>query len=61
MDSTSPMHRGFQEWRASEDWTWHGNKHGSMEGLGALNGQVLDETVDLMYRAMDGQDCPCGN
>ena len=60
MDSTSPVHRGFQQWHPVDEGVFHGNAHGSLEGLSGLTPELLRETVDLIRRALAGEDCPCG-
>ena len=62
MDSTSPAHRGFQEWSTSNPWN-HGDLTYSMENMQALelNPALLAETVNLMNQAVSGTNpCPCG-
>jgi hypothetical protein len=62
MDSTSPVHAGFQEWH----W-WDFYKHGSLitsqEDLNSLTPALLQKTVALMNAATAGAqfNCPCGN
>jgi RHS repeat-associated protein len=61
MDSTSPVHRGFQAWHPIDHGMEHGNAHGSLEGIGALTPKLLQETVNLMYDVLNNPDsCPCG-
>jgi RHS repeat-associated protein len=59
MDSTSPMHEGRQAWDPWNDWVWHGDAHGSPEGLDALTAQKMRQTQDLIKRAMNGNTCFC--
>ncbi len=59
MDSTSPMHEGWQVWNPEMDWVWHGNGHGSLEGTAALTRAKLSSTVQLMKDALDGKPCVC--
>jgi len=54
MDSTSPMHKGFQEWHPYQDGTFHGNAHGSLEGPAALDIETLSRTIDLMNQVENG-------
>jgi hypothetical protein len=59
MDSTSPMHEGWQVWHMLQDWVFHGNAHGSLEGLGALTSDKMQQTKDLIDKAMSGESCGC--
>jgi hypothetical protein len=61
MDSTSPMHEGWQVWDPWNDWVWHGDAHGSLEGLGALTEQKKRQTKNLIDKVMNGKNCFCGN
>jgi len=62
MDSTSPMHRGFQIWRPVDDGIKHGNANGSLEGLGSLTPALRAETTGLMRTLMGNPNsCPCGS
>jgi hypothetical protein len=61
MDSTSPMHRGFQIWWPADDWTKHGNANGSLEGLDSLTPALRAETIGLMRALIENPNsCPCG-
>lgn len=59
MDSTSPMHRGWQEWRMFRDGMKHGSGMGSREGLRNLTPQLLRETLLLIKETMEGDSCVC--
>jgi RHS repeat-associated protein len=62
MDSTSPVHRGFQAWHPIDEGVYHGNAHGSLEGVDSLTPELLKETVDLINDAVSGKaTCPCGS
>lgn len=61
MDSTSPVHSGFQSWR-SRDFYKHGDFWASQEDLSYLlsHPETVNETIDLMLNAMKtGQACNC--
>lgn len=61
MDSTSPMHRGFQIWRPVDDGMKHGNANGSLEGLDSLTPALRVETIELMRILIENPNsCPCG-
>jgi RHS repeat-associated protein len=60
MDSTSPAHRGFQQWSISE-LLRHGNFPRTEEDR-SVAPQYLEETRNLMKNLMNGQmppDCQC--
>lgn len=60
MDSTSPVHRGFQIWRPIENGVSHGNAHGSLEGMDSLTPQLQNETINLMLDLLrNPESCPC--
>ena len=60
MDSTSPVHRGFQHWHTSAAID-HGPSPYSKEGVDvARQTQYRMETLDLMRRAMSGDLSLCG-
>ncbi|MFN7476162.1 MAG: RHS repeat-associated core domain-containing protein [Burkholderiales bacterium] len=60
MDSTSPVHRGFQRWHTSAAID-HGPSPYSKEGVEvARQTQYRMETLDLMRRAMSGDLAICG-
>ncbi len=60
MDSTSPVHRGFQHWHTSAAVD-HGPSPYSKEGVDvARQTQYRMETLDLMRRAMSGDLSLCG-
>lgn len=58
MDSTSPMHRGWQVWRYRDGMN-HGNGMGSQEGLRALTMPLLQETLLLINATLEGDPCAC--
>jgi hypothetical protein len=57
MDSTSPAHKGFQEWHVSDSLS-HGNFSLSIESEDHLTPMALDETVQLMNSVMKN-GCSC--
>jgi len=60
MDSTSPMHQGWQVWDPySTQGMKHGNAHGSHEGVKDLTPELLNRTVDLINKALNGNPCAC--
>ena len=61
MDSTSPVHRGFQKWHSS-DLFIHGPFPTSLEDVNTAP-QYRDETVNLMrsYFSPGSVDCGCEN
>ncbi len=59
MDSTSPVHRGWQIWDPAHDWVIHGEGHGSQEGLSSLKPEHILETRNLIAKAMNGDVCAC--
>ncbi len=60
MDSTSPAHAGFQKWSIWAFWK-HGPFPTSREDSDSLSPQLLQQTIDRMNGAIDGQqfDCSC--
>lgn len=56
MDSTSPVHRGFQEWCLIS-----ARSHGPFESRleNSISRSDLNRTVDLMKRALAGEKCEC--
>jgi hypothetical protein len=56
MDSTSPVHEGFQEWNMS-DARSHGDFARSRESK--ISPAFLKRTVDLIMQAMQGNECEC--
>lgn len=61
MDSTSPVHRGFQIWKPIDNGMSHGNANGSLEGLDSLTPGLQQETLNLMRDLMKNPgSCPCG-
>jgi hypothetical protein len=63
MDSTSPVHRGFQLWRYRDAGNHGGNQPGlpSMEDVDTAP-KYLDETLQLMQKVFNGQlDCVCSD
>ena len=59
MDSTSPMHEGWQVWHPLTDWLWHGDFGTSLEGLDDMTPELMNRTQGLIRRALDGEDCGC--
>ena len=63
MDSTSPVHAGFQKWHLY-DFYKHGSFPTSQEDLNSLTPALLQRTVSLMNAATAGAaqaNCSCGN
>lgn len=69
MDSTSPVHRGFQPWDSSQT-PFHGpsefmgiDREHTQESLSVLLGRpdIISQTLDLMNSALNGGkiDCSC--
>jgi RHS repeat-associated protein len=58
MDSTSPVHAGFQEWHM-RDFYKHGPFPTSKEDVNSLTPQLLKQTTDLMNAAMNGDTLNC--
>jgi hypothetical protein len=60
MDSTSPVHAGFQPWRWWDFWK-HGPFPTSQEDVNSLTPQLLQQTVEAMKNAVNGGtlDCSC--
>ena len=60
MDSTSPVHRGLQQWHTS-DWMLHGPWPTSKEDVNTASlTSYRTETLELMRRAMNGDLSLCG-
>ena len=57
MDSTSPAHRGWQEWNMWKDWRHHGSFEKSREDW--ISPDDLAKTLDLINKALAGDDCAC--
>jgi hypothetical protein len=62
MDSTSPVHAGFQEWHLYDAYK-HGGFPTSQEDLDSLTPALLQQTVAAMKAATSGAqtNCSCGN
>jgi RHS repeat-associated protein len=58
MDSTSPVHSGYKEWHIS-DAKQHGNFSSSQENW--IHYNDLKRTLDLIERALGGEECACNN
>ena len=60
MDSTSPVHSGFQKWNLSDAWK-HGPFPTSKEDVDSLTPALLQQTINLMNSAVGGKplDCSC--
>jgi RHS repeat-associated protein len=57
MDSTSPEHQGWQEWNLLRDWRHHGSFSKSREDW--IHPDDLQRIIDLINKAMAGDDCAC--
>jgi hypothetical protein len=58
MDSTSPVHQGYQEWHITDSKN-HGSFSTSKENM--ISPADMNRTVDLINRALAGYDCGCAN
>lgn len=58
MDSTSPVHAGYQEWHLSNA-KQHGDFSHSQENW--IHYGDLKRTLDLIERALAGDECGCNN
>jgi hypothetical protein len=58
MDSTSPVHAGFQEWHSWDFWK-HGSFPTSKEDVNSLTPELLQETIDRMNAAVAGNNLNC--
>ena len=62
MDSTSPVHSGWQVWDPLHNPSQifqHGDMLGSGEMLGDLTDSLLQQTLQRMQAALDGKPCDC--
>ena len=58
MDSTSPVHAGFQEWHWWDFWK-HGPFPTSKEDVNSLTPELLQQTIDRMNAAVGGKPLNC--
>lgn len=63
MDSTSPVHSGWQVWdplhHPYDSFVYHGDAHGSKEGLDSLTKALEQQTINLIRSALSGNACAC--